>query len=380
MKHYTYIFAGAGCAGLSLVYYLLESSLKDASILLIEPLGKSIPKKTWCYWAEKPLEIHPKDQIHSWKNISLSSGSAKITGSMGRLAYFHLNSEEFYTFIYQKIKNHSNVTCIQDEVLDLQEFDNQVRVKTEKNGLFLASLVFDSRLQRAASAELSILNQEFTGWKIKTEQPVFNPESVVLMEFPTLPSKTFDFIYILPFSSTEALVEYTAYTQKSISEPELASSLRKYLNENLKEIPYQITFKEHGVIPMSTRNQSFSCQKNVIKIGTAAGWTKASTGFTFHTIQKNCQKLVKEMETGKSNPAILPSSIRFSFYDNILLNIAFKWPEKLQGLFLNLFETSSAETVLRFLSEDTSLGEEFVLLMKLRFSIFVKSLMNYESH
>jgi len=55
MRHYDYILAGGGCAGLSLVYQLLESSLKEASILIIDPTEGEIPNKTWCYWSTEAL-------------------------------------------------------------------------------------------------------------------------------------------------------------------------------------------------------------------------------------------------------------------------------------------------------------------------------------
>lgn len=200
------------------------------------------------------------------------------------------------------------------------------------------------------------------------------------MEFPQKQSNQFDFFYILPFAENEALVEYTAYSQKVISENDLKYSLSNYLENLLGDAAYTITFEETGVIPMSTKMNEPKKSKRIISIGTRAGWTKASTGYTFHTIQKNCKQIVDLLAAGRMIEYQVARSSRFSFYDNILLNIAHKWPERLQGIFLNLFDTSSADVVLRFLSEETSLKEELSILAKLRFPIFIKSLLNYESH
>jgi lycopene beta-cyclase len=200
------------------------------------------------------------------------------------------------------------------------------------------------------------------------------------MEFPEEDSKLFEFFYILPFSETEALVEFTCYSQSEIKEEKLKSILESYLEKLTKGTTYTISFRESGIIPMSNKLTPIQKSNRIIKIGTAAGWTKASTGYTFHTIQKNCEQLVKQLESKKTGNFYLPRSSRFIFYDNILLNIAHKWPSQLQGLFLNLFKTSSADVVLRFLSEETSFKEELQLLTKLRFPIFIKSLLNYESH
>lgn len=380
MESFDYIFAGAGCAGLSLVYYLLESDLKDAKILLIDPQGKSIPDKTWCYWSEKPLEIHPSDHIHSWNNLTFTIGRSKITKSLGRLNYFHLNSHDFYKSIFQKLANHPNVKFIQDEVLELQESDHSVIAKTKSGGNYQTTQVFDSRLSELDFESSSSLKQLFTGWRIKTEKPSFDPTSVVLMEFPSDIASQFEFFYILPFSTTEALVEFTTYSQNVIPSEVLENRLEKHLKKNLGDANFKITFKESGIIPMSTLADSINPSKRILKIGTAAGWTKASTGYTFHTIQQNCKVIIQALELGKVENLRFTKPQRFAFYDNILLNIAHKWPESLQSLFINLFTTSSADTVLRFLSEETSVKEELKLLSKLRFPIFIKSLLNYEAH
>lgn len=380
MESYDYIFAGAGCAGLSLAYYMLESDLKNAKILMIDPEMGSIPDKTWCYWAEKPLEIHPTENIHSWNNLSLVTGQNRIKKNLKELNYYHLNSHDFYKSMFKKLANFPNVTLVQDEVLELTESDESIVVKLKSGKEYQTSLIFDSRLHENDFKGTNSLKQIFSGWKIKTQIKAFDPSSLVMMEFPTDKSTQFDFFYILPFSETEALVEFTAYSKDPISKEELNSALESYLKTNLKDTSFEITFQESGIIPMSTRKSSKNSHKRVIKLGTAAGWTKASTGYTFHTIQKNCKEISKALSVGKAHELRLGSSSRYFFYDNVLLNIAHKWPERLQSLFLNLFTTSSADLVLRFLSEETSFREELSLLSKLKFPVFIKSLLTYESH
>lgn len=380
MERYDYIFAGAGCAGLSLVYYLLESELKDSKILLIDPQGKNIPDKTWCYWSEKPWDIHPLQSVHSWKNLSFVSGGSKITKTLGDLRYFHLNSHDFYNSIFKKLECFPNVSFLQDEVEEIIENSSTAQVRTKNKLTFEGSMIFDSRLNSQSLKASSALKQVFSGWRIKTESKVFDPNSLVMMEFPSQTSNLFEFFYILPFSETEALVEYTTYSQQVISESQLDQVLEKYLRNMLGETGFEVSFRESGIIPMSTKFSQNRSSKRVIKLGTAAGWTKASTGYTFHTIQKNCQRIVQNLKSGSLKNGLFERNARFDFYDNILLNIAQKWPEKLQGLFLNLFNTSSAALVLRFLSEETSFREELKLLGKLKFPIFIKSLLRYESH
>ncbi|MFT6828519.1 MAG: lycopene beta-cyclase, partial [Roseivirga sp.] len=101
MDTYDFIIAGAGCAGLSLAYHLEQSLFKGSKILLIDPAGDEIPNKTWCYWAEQPLSIHPKSNpVVSWKKLILSQNKLTINQDLGRLSYFHVNSKDFYQSIH----------------------------------------------------------------------------------------------------------------------------------------------------------------------------------------------------------------------------------------------------------------------------------------
>jgi len=59
MKKYDYILAGGGCAGLSLVYHLLESRLKDSQILIIDPSQGEIPNKTGAIGARRHFPFIP---------------------------------------------------------------------------------------------------------------------------------------------------------------------------------------------------------------------------------------------------------------------------------------------------------------------------------
>lgn len=378
MKRYDYILCGGGCAGLSMLFYLLDSKLKDSNILIIEPSTQEEVNKTWCYWDTKPLTIHPKESIFSWNTFSLKSGQRKLKKSFADLNYFHLNSRDFYATIFAKAKTKSNVEFLKDRVIGLEEESDYVTIKTEKSGNFYGNLVFDSILN-PIETDSSNLKQLFVGWRIKTQLDAFDSKKMTLMDFRTESSTPFDFFYILPFSEKEALIEYTAYSKKTISYDSLELHLKKYLQEKFAENPFEITYLEKGSIPMSTLLASPPVSKKIIPIGTKAGWTKPSTGYTFHQIQTNCQLLVKRLEENKTDQLTIKRKSRFKFYDTILLNIAHRWPEKLKYVFLNMFGTSSPDLIFRFLSEETSFWEELRILSRLKFSIFIKSLFYYES-
>jgi lycopene beta-cyclase len=379
MKKYDYILAGGGCAGLSLVYHLLDSSLKDSNILILEPTLGEVPNKTWCYWNTAALPIHPEAARFSWNSFYLQQGKQQHQHGLENLSYYHLNSHDFYAHVLEKIKNFPNVHFLKEEVSAIHCIENEVQVVTKSSGTYNSSYVFDSRITTDTTNQ-TILNQVFIGLRIKSNTPIFNPGSMGLMDFDTPSSSGFDFIYTLPFSSQEALIEYTAYTSEAREEDALLSSLQAFLKQKFGELEYEITFQETGQIPMTSRvNQETSGNRH-IQIGTAAGWTKPSTGYTFAQIQENCSQLVARLEQGATQDLRFPRKSRFVFYDNILLSIAHHWPKRLPGLFINLFSTSSPDLVFRFLAEKTSFWEELRLLSRLKFGIFLKGLTRYGTY
>ena len=379
MKKYDYILAGGGCAGLSLVYHLLESSLKDSQILIIDPSQGEIPNKTWCYWSKEALPIHPQSARFSWNSFYLRDASQQLTKPLEELSYHHLNSHDFYAHVLEKIRQFPNVHFLKEEVVALTPAGTGMQVTTKAAGTFNASFVFDSRSELQGTNQ-SILNQIFIGIRIKVSEPLFDPKKWGLMDFETRPSNGFDFIYTLPFSTHEALIEYTAYTTEERSEETLLQELQEVLRLKYGPIAYDIQFQESGKIPMSTRNFFSSVSPRHIPIGTSAGWTKPSTGYTFAPIQENCAALVASLEKGGLTSLHFPRKNRFIFYDNILLTIAHRWPKRLPGLFLNLFSASRPELVFRFLSEKTTFREEIRLLSGLKFGIFLKGLLHYGTH
>lgn len=379
MKKYDYILAGGGCAGLSLVYHLLESSLKDSQILIIDPNQGEIPNKTWCYWSKEALPIHPQSARFSWNSFYLKDEAQQLTKPLNELSYHHLNSHDFFAHVLEKIRQFPNVHFLKEEVVALTPTGTEIQVTTHTADSFSASFVFDSRVE-SSDSDQSILKQVFIGIRIKVSEPLFDPKKWGLMDFETRSSNGFDFIYTLPFSTHEALIEYTAYTTEERSEEELLKELQEFLKQKYGSIAYDIQFQESGKIPMSTRNFFSSVSPRHIPIGTAAGWTKPSTGYTFAPIQENCAAIVANLERNELTSLHFPRKSRFIFYDNILLTIAHRWPKRLPGLFLNLFSSSRPELVFRFLSEKTTFSEEIRLLSGLKFGIFLKGLLRYGSY
>ena len=60
MTPYDIILVEAGLAGLSLAHQLINSPLRDRSILIVDPDPKERNDHTWSYWSDRPT---PFDDI-----------------------------------------------------------------------------------------------------------------------------------------------------------------------------------------------------------------------------------------------------------------------------------------------------------------------------
>ena len=74
----------------------------------------------------------------------------------------------------------------------------------------------------------------FLGLEIKTKQPVSDPEIAILMDFRVDQSKGMHFVYLLPYSETEALVESTIFSTKIANEEFYKNSITDYLKDCFK--------------------------------------------------------------------------------------------------------------------------------------------------
>lgn len=380
MTKYDYIICGFGCAGMSLLYQLLQSPLKNARIALIDESNKVTNDRTWCYWAKEPVATHPKiSELVSWDAVQVQVGDHKIVKALDGLRYYHIRSSDFYQEILALADQHENVTFIQAKVKSIKNQDDYSTAVYLDNGQVVFGTKTFNSIPLNQQLEANTLKQVFLGWKIKTAQQSFDPSVPTLMHFPDGQFTANEFFYILPFNETTALVEYTLYTTQDTSIKDLKDKLISYLSGTLT-CSYEVLFQEQGAIPMTTKIHGKASNQNIIDIGSIAGCIKPSTGYTFYDIQKHSEALVQQLVKEERLFKGWIRKSRFEFYDNILLNIAKKWPENLPSIFAQMFQKNQGQQVLRFLHEETSIWEDLQILGRFKFGIFIKSLLRYEKN
>ena len=115
--------------------------------------------------------------------------------------------------------------------------------------------------------------------------------------------------------------------------------------------------------------------KRVLNIGTAGGWTKASTGYTFKNTDKkssqiNCTFLQKETDFRKFH-----RKNKFWFYDLLLLDILDRKNELGASIFSSMFKKGNPALIFKFLDEETSFIEDIQVILKCPKILFIKALL-----
>ena len=356
---YDYIIAGSGCAGLSLLHKILQTpSLQNKSILVIDKDQKKSNDRTWCFWEKNP---GPFESIvyAKWNKLEFLSTDFKKELNLESYTYKMIQGIDFYNFIINYAKKFKNVSFVQESINSIDNIDKKAVLKTTKN-TYTANYIFNStNLFNPKINEKNSLLQHFKGWLIKTEKPVFNPEIGRLMDFRVSQENGATFVYVLPTSTTEALVEYTLFSPRVLEREVYTSELKKYIKEELGIDNYTLIHQESGVIPMSLEKFEQNPKQNVINIGTSGGYTKASSGYTFQFIQKNIKEIINNLVEG--NNLIQQTSFKNKYYqwtDRTLIDVLLS--NKLTGkdVFTKMFQKVPAEKILAFLGNESSFLED----------------------
>ncbi len=371
---YDYIIAGSGCAGLSLLYRLLKTPLlQDKSILVIDQDHKKSNDRTWCFWEKSPglfeSIVHAK-----WNKLEFLSTEFKKELNLESYTYKMIQGIDFYNFVINYAKKFKNVSFVQETINSIDNIDKKAVLKTTKNR-YTANYIFNStNLFNPKINEQNSLLQHFKGWIIKTEKPVFNPEIGRLMDFRVSQENGATFMYVLPTSTTEALVEYTLFSPRVLDKEVYTLELKKYIKEELEIDNYTLIHEEFGVIPMSLAKFEQNPKLNVINIGTSGGYTKASSGYTFQFIQKNIIEIINNLVEG--NNIIHPTSFKNKYYqwtDRTLLDVLLS--NKLTGkdVFTQMFQKVPVERILAFLGNESSFLEDLLIFKSFPVKPFLTS-------
>jgi lycopene beta-cyclase len=373
MNHYHYIFTGNGLSALLTLFEMLKSGqFSDKKILLIDSDAKNKNDRTWCFWDSENLfdEISTK----KWQRAWFKSENFTNQINLRPYKYKMIKSVDFYKLIFDEISQHKNIEIFQDEVLDFSELGHHCVVQT-KTKSFTCNQIFNSIYNPEfvkSQTKFPLVQQHFIGWFIKSKEAVFTEDCPTFMDFSVEQNGNTRFMYILPTSTTEALLEYTLFSKDILSKEAYETEIENYIKK-LGITEYEIVEKEQGNIPMTCFPFWKNNSKNIINIGSAGGWSKASTGYTFKNSVKKSRELVRFLQTTNDFTKFHKIN-KFWFYDLLLIDILYQTNQYGSTIFSSMFKTGRAPLIFKFLDEETSIWEDLQVIWMCPKGLFIKAL------
>lgn len=373
MKHYDYIFTGAGLSALMTVYKMvLSGKFTNKTILLLDENTKKTNDRTWCFWKENET-IWDSAITKTWDSALFANQDLKRDLDLNPYQYNMIRGLDFYHQVFGLLSKQNNITFINQKVVAIEESETIIMIQTETE-TFTCHKLFNSiynAIKVENQTKYPVLQQHFIGWFIKSEEAIFNPEQATFMDFSVEQKGNTRFMYVLPTSKTEALLEYTLFSHQHLEKSEYETEIKNYI-QKLGISKYEIIEKELGSIPMTCYPFWKNNTKNVLNIGTSGGWTKASTGYTFKNSDKKSSELVAFLQR-ETNFTKFHKKTKFWFYDLLFLGVLDRNNELGNTIFTSLFKTGNPTLIFKFLDEDTSFREDLQVILKCPKLPFIKA-------
>ncbi|MBT8614730.1 hypothetical protein G6652_03075 [Polynucleobacter paneuropaeus] len=376
------IVIGAGCAGLSLGFNLAKMGEDAPKTIFLEQRTEYHNDRTWCFWGHPNTPFMELVQ-NRWSRVRVKDAQKRnALIKCEATPYQLLIASDFYRYTLEKIEKNNKLELRKGIKLihEPSQFDNGWLVQTDA-GSFISKTIIDTRPLPMNTMGDTTLWQSFVGYEIECDRPLFDPLTAHLMDFCE-PNKDFvGFTYVLPFSPTKALIEFTSFGSQAYSKADLLDKLNKTVAVYVGENSFSITRTESGLIPMGLGAQhpmrSNKLPVNYAQVGVTAGSARPATGYTFQRIQAWAQECAKELlRTGL--PVTQPAdSFLLSKMDTIFLNVLRNNPEMGSSLFMDMFSKVSHPRLIRFLSDHGGLLDYLAVVTALPPLPFLKEVFRY---
>ena len=294
-KHIAII--GAGCASLSLAAKANE--LPKTKLHIIEPSYPMQADHIWGFWAmDWLLQARPLVR-KSWYKWAIVTEQTHNVMQSARHPYQAINRHQWLAQCRDQAAKHGVVF---HNSLDAAHLDDNAEI-------------FDSRPPKAAS---NVMLQHFAGYEVRAPAGSFDDSTAILMDFRCDQSRGMHFIYCLPFSDRDALVESTLFSPELAPQDFYEKAIADWLGTVAKVNDFEITRRETGVIPLGFFARH---DPDLRGIGGNAGAIRPSSGYAFTFIQKQINRALTRAKAGKPLSFDPPHRMLDLWMDRIFLSV-----------------------------------------------------------
>lgn len=351
------VIIGAGAAGLSLLLVLDEYNY-TGTVKVLEQRDSIKSDRIWSFWHSDTTPNYLESTIaHKWSTWSLTTAQDHYLMSHSLYQYCSVRSEQLGALALKTAARQENVNLLFNcDVTSITASDDGFIITTP-NEIFSAKQIIDTRSPALNSNHKGLL-QCFYGEEVMLDAAIFDPSTVKLMDHLQRSELGIEFVYILPFSASHALVEFTCFSIDIIDRETLKKRFMQVIKNIVKQHDYTIVRAEHAVLPMYAINQNkYKPQRNYIYGGIAGGAMRVSTGYSFLSSQRWAQKCASALTQGLELNAtdLTPINNLYQKMDIIMLSVLRRDMQTGVMVFERMFERVKAERFARFMSEQATI-------------------------
>jgi len=345
---------GGGLAGRLLAYRYISETRK--SVCLIDPSNQR-EDHIFGFFDDgrDSIKLPRALASHSFSRWTINNAQIRTTHTPRAHRYRLISASDYEQHLLNHCQSSERFTLIRDRVENQVRMGDATQLRLHSGETIRVKQCFDSR---ANIANGDYLMQHFLGQYVRVQTPTFNPKSVELMNFSVDQSAGMHFMYLLPFSETEALVESTVYSTETHDADWYKAHIDDFLSKNYTLADYEVYKTEQGVIPLTydKPNDSFGTA-----VGLRAGALRTSSGYAFSQIHDQ----VYRIDLGNPQKIAESHTQVERWMDDILLRVLRNYPDIAPAVFNKMAQVFDGDQFATFMLGRSPLWDKIRLILRL---------------
>lgn len=341
---------GAGIAGLTLATRLKQDN-QNATVVLIGPEDRRPQRiSTWLDGKQEVpavVESCIDKQWDAW--VFRDSAGTPHTQRASTWHYNAIDGRRLKTQLEEGVEL-LGVHRVHEQCHGVNRTAVGYQILCDSETIFSDHLV-DTRPPTIPS---TTIKQQFVGHTIRCANP-HQYSAPLLMDFSasSIANDGLTFIYCLPVSDHELLVEATTFSPSLHAHADYEACINQWLTTNLPTNAYKHIETESGILPMGPTKP---IDATLVRCGIAGGAARASTGYAWHGTHRQISKLTTAFSRTGGLSSVQAYSDRARLMDILFLRVLRHQPEAAHNLFIAMAQHLPGDTLAQFLCDEGGWG------------------------
>ncbi|MGB3632526.1 MAG: lycopene cyclase family protein [Rubrobacteraceae bacterium] len=346
-RKYDVVFVGGGLAALLLLNEMRPALSRRVAV--IDPCPPSEPLLVhWSYWSHRQT-FYDQFSIGVWRRAKVADKKPEFIAPFTMRL---VRSNDVFEHLDASLKS-SSVEWIRAAARSVSRRGDGLYEVVTDAGAIDARWVFDSACDVAPTFPSpnepnAVLSG--TGVRVTADRPVFDAGTATMFD----PLDEQSFAYLLPLSSSEALLESASFGLKSRKED--PAVLLRHLRSRHPGSHFVVTHVESGSIPLGFAPARTTGPRHVL-IGTKRGLVKPSAGYGIVRIAEESELLARLWREHRPLPPSRRSPWRWRLLDKGFLQLAAKDPRRPLALLHHVMHGITLNRSLQLIDEQLSMQQ-----------------------